>query len=189
MEELSLVFSWGGPIGVGVFLALLGVFIFLISKADEINKHTKAFAKEKGLKNKKKLVMRYPELVTVGIIEKDNQVLLIKRAEDVEEGGKWAMPGGTGAFKEKDISGPLDAVAREVKWDLGVKYTPEKLLGAYFRKDKPPKLSLVYIGKITGEISINEDSASDYKCYTDAELLKLDLAFDQNKMIRDYLSP
>jgi hypothetical protein len=53
MEELSLIFSWGGPIGVGVFLALFGVFIFLISKADEINKHTKAFAKEKGLKKKR----------------------------------------------------------------------------------------------------------------------------------------
>jgi len=54
MENLWLVFSWGSPIGVGIFLVCLAAMIYLIAKADEKSKHTKAFAKEKGLDEKKK---------------------------------------------------------------------------------------------------------------------------------------
>ena len=49
---LFLVLGWGSPIGLGIFLALLGSMIFLISKADKISKHTKAFMKEQGLEKK-----------------------------------------------------------------------------------------------------------------------------------------
>ena len=49
MDEI-LILGWGSPIGIGIFLVLLGTMIFLISKADEINKRTKAFKKEKGIK-------------------------------------------------------------------------------------------------------------------------------------------
>ena len=44
---------WGSPIGLGIFIVCLGGMIYLISKADEISKRTKAFAKEKGLEKKK----------------------------------------------------------------------------------------------------------------------------------------
>ena len=53
MENLFLVLGWGSPIGLGLFLALLGAMIFLLSKADEISKRTKAMVKEKGLEKKK----------------------------------------------------------------------------------------------------------------------------------------
>ena len=47
-----LVLGWGSPIGIGIFLFLLGSMIFLLAKADETSKHTKAFTKEKGLDRK-----------------------------------------------------------------------------------------------------------------------------------------
>jgi hypothetical protein len=47
-----LILGWGSPIGIGIFLVLLGFMIFLIAKADEISKRTKAFAKEKGIDKK-----------------------------------------------------------------------------------------------------------------------------------------
>jgi len=50
--DMWLVFYWTGPIGVGIFLACLGGMIYLISKADEVGKRTKAFVKEKGLDKK-----------------------------------------------------------------------------------------------------------------------------------------
>ena len=53
MEELWLILSWGSPIGLGIGLALIGTFIWMLTKADEISKRTKAFAKEKGLEKKK----------------------------------------------------------------------------------------------------------------------------------------
>lgn len=52
MENLFLILFWSGPIGVGIFLALLGVFLWLLAKADEISKRTKAMVKEKGLEKK-----------------------------------------------------------------------------------------------------------------------------------------
>ena len=53
MGEMWLVFFWSGPIGLGIGLALIGVFVLLLTKADEISKRTKAFMKEKGLEKKK----------------------------------------------------------------------------------------------------------------------------------------
>jgi hypothetical protein len=47
-----LLLGWGSPIGIGIFLVLLGLMIFLIAKADEISKRTKAFTKEKGIDKK-----------------------------------------------------------------------------------------------------------------------------------------
>ncbi|GAI32948.1 unnamed protein product [marine sediment metagenome] len=47
-----LVLGWGSPIGIGIFLVLLGFMIFLLAKADETSKRTKAFTKEKGIEKK-----------------------------------------------------------------------------------------------------------------------------------------
>ena len=38
MENAFLVFGWGSPIGTGIFLACLGVMIFLMSHAKREDK-------------------------------------------------------------------------------------------------------------------------------------------------------
>ena len=55
-DNLFLLLFWSGPIGLGIFLVLLGVFIWLLAKADEISKRAKAFAKEKGLEERKSIL-------------------------------------------------------------------------------------------------------------------------------------
>lgn len=52
-STLFLLLYWTGPIGIGIFLLCLGGMIYLLTKADEVSKHTKAFAKEKGLEKKR----------------------------------------------------------------------------------------------------------------------------------------
>jgi hypothetical protein len=47
MENLWLVLFWSGPIGLGIFLALLGTFAWLLAKANEINKRTKREERKK----------------------------------------------------------------------------------------------------------------------------------------------
>ena len=49
MDEMWLVFFWSGPIGLGIGLALIGVFVYLLAKANEINSRNKAYKKDKGL--------------------------------------------------------------------------------------------------------------------------------------------
>ena len=53
MEDLFLILGWPGPVGIGIFLICLGTMIWLIAKANEISKRTKAMMKEKGLEKKK----------------------------------------------------------------------------------------------------------------------------------------
>ncbi len=52
-DTLFLLLYWTGPIGIGIFLVCLGSMIYLLSKADEISKRTKAMVKEKGPGKKK----------------------------------------------------------------------------------------------------------------------------------------
>jgi hypothetical protein len=52
-DTLFLLLYWTGPIGIGIFLVCLGTMIWLLAKADEISKRTKAMVKEKGLEKKK----------------------------------------------------------------------------------------------------------------------------------------
>ena len=52
MDNWILILGWGSPIGIGLFLVLLGSMIFILTKADETSKRTKAFTKEKGIEKK-----------------------------------------------------------------------------------------------------------------------------------------
>lgn len=54
-DTLFLLFFWSGPVGIGFFLVCLGTMLYLLSKADEISKRTKAMAREKGLEKKKRV--------------------------------------------------------------------------------------------------------------------------------------
>ena len=53
VDTLFLLLFWTGSIGIGIFLVCLGTMLWLISKADEVSKRTKAMVKEKGLEKKK----------------------------------------------------------------------------------------------------------------------------------------
>jgi hypothetical protein len=52
MEGLFAIVGWGSPMGIGILLVCLGTMIWLLAKADEIGKRTKAMMKEKGLDKK-----------------------------------------------------------------------------------------------------------------------------------------
>jgi TM2 domain-containing membrane protein YozV len=51
-NTLFLLFFWTGPIGIGIFLVCLGTMIWLLSRADEIGKRSRAMMKDKGLDKK-----------------------------------------------------------------------------------------------------------------------------------------
>ncbi len=52
-DTLFLLLFWSGPIGLGIGLALIGTFVWLLAKANEISKRTKVMEREKGLEKKK----------------------------------------------------------------------------------------------------------------------------------------
>ncbi|MBI2074855.1 MAG: NUDIX hydrolase [Candidatus Levybacteria bacterium] len=54
-------------------------------------------------------------IVLHAIVEKDGKLLLLKRAENIIEGGKWALPGG---FLDRDETA-TEGVLRELKEETG----------------------------------------------------------------------
>jgi 8-oxo-dGTP diphosphatase len=129
--------------------------------------------------------MTYPQLVTVALVIKEDKILLIKR-NNPPEVGKWAMPGGTGSFKK--FSNPIDAVKDEVMYDLKIEIINPTFFNIYFNKEPQETISLVYVAKdYKGKPKINGNSASDLKFFTYEEIKKVDLAFEHNKIIEDYL--
>jgi hypothetical protein len=53
MGDMWLVFWWTGPIGVGIFLVCLATMIYLLTKADALNKRTKAQLQDVGERSEK----------------------------------------------------------------------------------------------------------------------------------------
>ncbi len=132
--------------------------------------------------------MAYPKLVTVAIIEKDGKVLIEKRSKE-PFAGFWSFVGGVGYFDK--LSDPSEVVKKEVYYDLKVDFTPKYLLGAYFREDpdkKEPFLSLVYVGEFEGGVSLNPKAASEWKLVDKRDLKNIKLSFDQDNIVKDYLS-
>ena len=47
MEGLFMILGWASPIGLGIFLFLLGSMIYMIAKADAIGKRVRREIKDK----------------------------------------------------------------------------------------------------------------------------------------------
>jgi 8-oxo-dGTP diphosphatase len=62
--------------------------------------------------------------VAVGVIVRDNQVYITKRADDLHQGGKWEFPGGK---KEANETMP-EALARELLEEVGIEVTEQSNL-------------------------------------------------------------
>ena len=122
------------------------------------------------------------------VINKDKQILLIKRLEE-EEGFKntWSIPGGGPEIGE-DFE---KALHREIKEELGCKIKWCKYFNSYYMK--LPKehhvRSIYFYGEINGKLRLNNKEFSDYKWFdiTDKKLLKLNFAFNQKKVVSDFI--
>lgn len=56
-------------------------------------------------------------VVLHAIVEKDGKLLLVKRAEDIPEGGRWGLPGGFLDRGETGTQGILRELREETGWE------------------------------------------------------------------------
>jgi hypothetical protein len=47
VTDWTLILGWGSPIGIGGFLVLLAMMIFMLAKADEVSKRAKQYKEKK----------------------------------------------------------------------------------------------------------------------------------------------
>jgi 8-oxo-dGTP diphosphatase len=96
----------------------------------------------------------------------------------------WALPGGHIEEGEKAI----DAVKREVREETGLDFKPEFFTynDEIFQAYGFYAVVIVFTGRATGHIKIQEEEVSDCGWYTVSEALKLKLAFNHEEIIQSY---
>lgn len=122
---------------------------------------------------------RNPYPTTDVIVELEGGIVLIERAAEPRG---WALPGGFIDYGEC----VEDAARREVEEETGLQVTLHALLGVYSAPDRDPRqhnLSVVYVGRASGEPKGGDDAAN-------AKVFALDalpkLCFDHDEILADY---
>jgi len=131
-------------------------------------------------------------LVTVdAIIEQGNKIMLIKRRNEPFK-DCWALPGGFIEYNES----AEEAAAREAKEETGLSIKISSLLGVYSEPSRDPRghvISICYAARIARDAHNARESAKagsdakEAKFFDVKDLFNLKLAFDHDKIIKDYV--
>ncbi len=126
---------------------------------------------------------RNPYLATDAIIEINNSIVLVKRKNEPK---KYALPGGFVEYGES----AENAAIREAKEETNIDFKITNLLGFYSNPKRDPRnhiASAVYYGRGNGELKKNEESENVILVSPSIAAHYMDLAFDHNKILKDYL--
>jgi 8-oxo-dGTP diphosphatase len=126
---------------------------------------------------------RSPSVTVDAIIERDGRILLIKRKNKPFK-GSWALPGGFVEYSEK----VEDALSREILEETGLKVETMKFHNVYSEPGRDPRghvISLCYVVSGSGEGKAGDDAA-EMQFFRVEELGGVDLAFDHEKILKDY---
>ena len=120
---------------------------------------------------------------SAAIIE-NKRILLLKRSPHAKLfAGHWTFP--SGGIEESDESVKA-AVAREVKEETGLTFTPTQRFNFYESHAGGKRhFALVHLGTRTGDISLDHSEVSEYQWMSYKEAIKLPLAFAYSDVIGD----
>jgi 8-oxo-dGTP diphosphatase len=96
--------------------------------------------------------------VAVGVILKDNQVFISKRADKLHQGGKWEFPGG-----KREIAETMEqTLARELKEEIDIEVLNQKPLMVIEHDygDKKVRLDIRIVDSFSGEPNNKEGQIS-----------------------------
>ena len=115
------------------------------------------------------------------ILNEKNQIYLAKRSgkEDVES-GKWGVPGGSVEQNES----LEEAIRREYKEETNCEIIELDFFKSRYLNST---LAVYFYGKIKGQIKLNEEN-TEYKWFSEEEIEKLELAFNQNGILKEFFS-
>jgi 8-oxo-dGTP diphosphatase len=127
-------------------------------------------------------------VVVHGICEKDGEILLVKRAPRLLEGGKWSIPAG---FLNRNETA-VECIEREFLEETGWKVTVKFLFRINTQPNRPHEdrqnVSLEYIVYPLEKIGIPDDENTEIAFVPIEKLPPFDtLAFDHGESLRLYL--
>ena len=117
------------------------------------------------------------------ITDKHKSILLIKRANGLDAGDLWSLPGGTcheGETKE-------EALIREIKEELGCSLASFNFFLTFKTPGKEKLVIANYFwGTTEGPIILNKNESSEYEWFNKLEPFP-NLAFNQNLVLSEFL--
>lgn len=123
---------------------------------------------------------RGPSLTVDILIKTDDGVVLVKRKNDPYK-GKWAMPGGFVEYGEK----VEEAARREAEEETGLKISLEGIIGVFSDPERDPRghvVSICYSANRSGGKLRPATDADDVKVFKDIPWSNL--AFDHDKILK-----
>lgn len=124
-------------------------------------------------------------IVSDGLIIRDNSILLVKRAEWLLEGGKYALPGGY-----MDLNETLhDCIVREALEETGWECTVKQFFGIVDNPghDIRQNVSHVFILEPVKQVT-NPDEETTHIEWFPLDKLPKEMAFDHKSIIQIYLN-
>lgn len=120
----------------------------------------------------------------VAVIEREGRLLAIQRAPGILAGGCWCLPGGGIEPGES----PAEAVAREVREEVGLLVRPAREIWQWLRPDGGLRLYwwLVHLIDDTPEPVPLESEVSDLRWVTYGEFRRLHPILESNLAFMDY---
>lgn len=124
-----------------------------------------------------------------GIVEKDNKILLVKRASHLTEGGKWALPGG---FLDRDESAE-EGVRREILEESGYAVSKLVLFMIISYPDRPREdrqnVNLTFIAVPHDKATSHDKEVEEIRWFSLPQIPhKKAVAFDHYMIVSRYLS-
>lgn len=130
--------------------------------------------------------MAVPKLVTAAIIfDKDEENILLVLNKRNPENTSYGFPGGVGGWKE--YSDPYESVIEEVRGDIGCVFDG-KFFKYNFRNNEEPVVTLFFTGTITGQPHPVCGNIKDVKYFPLEDVRKMDLVYEHNKMLEEFLA-
>lgn len=130
---------------------------------------------------------RNPMSTVDTIIQKNSQILLVRRKKDPFK-GFLSIPGGFVNEGER----VEDAAQREAKEETSLDIELVDILGVYSEPNRDPRghiISTVFIGEISPNNKVEalaQDDAAEIKWINLEELNNIGFAFDHQKIVSDY---
>ncbi|EKD79078.1 MAG: hypothetical protein ACD_41C00177G0013 [uncultured bacterium] len=126
--------------------------------------------------------------VVDALIVEDKKILLVKRADHLHGGGKWAIPGG---FVDRDET-VAEAVMREVLEETGYTSDVQELFTVLDKPDRAgddrQNISFVFVVNVIDQVKQTDGESSAVQWFPlDALPAPEDMAFDHLNIIWDYL--
>ena len=120
---------------------------------------------------------------TIGVIARDQRLLLVQRAHSVSKGGFWCFPGGHVEKHENSRA----AVRRELKEELGIDIEPAVRLGSLRVLDTRHVLSVWKVNHRSGDIRPAASEIADFAWLTVNEIVSLEKGLPSNMRVIEML--